>query len=184
MVSYAYGTDTVSFSGADPLITFGDHTFPVSWEIFSISNGKLQLMKMNKFQVRRIVDSSQNSAVFIEENSEVKVAEIFSFTPSGSIEANIALKNLGKQNETYLVAFSTETQKRATAVTGGYGDEITTNVGSQSDVSIIPASDTFLQVGDLQINWQQSMSIFHMGSIYQNGLSDLITVPLVLWSCS
>jgi len=146
-------------------------------EIFTVMNGKLQPMTMNKLEVRRIVNSYQNSAVLIEENSAVKVAEIFSFTPSGSIDANIAVKNLEKQKETYLVSFSVAAHKQANAIIGGYGNEFTTNVGGPLDVSIIPASDTSLQVGNLSINWEQSMSIFHMGSIHQNGLSDLITIP-------
>ena len=93
-ITYKFGDQKVTFTGEHVIIKLGDHTYHVSWTIYKVNNSNLEKMHLSNISYRRIDSANQNSAILEANNSNIGVAEIFSF--GTAMDASIAVKNLMK----------------------------------------------------------------------------------------
>ena len=110
--SYSYYNEMVKFIGQNVFIGFGYNIYPVSWTLLkenyvSPKNGVVNpftaqintsspLIKQtfSHYYVKRISTGQQNSAIMVEWNSNIRIADIFTFL-NNSIDASISIKNIG-----------------------------------------------------------------------------------------
>lgn len=173
--NYKVGNDSLTFLGDNVNIGFHNSTGKISWKIYEIGNGKMKLEKLGNASIHKILNSGQNSAVKVMNNSNIQVAQIFSFYKD-TIDASIAISNLQDTNATFLVLFNVKTNhNRNMMVYGPHPVNIALNT---KGVSEIPSTDTAASTGNLAISWLNEMSLLHLnGTASTNMLSNQLTVP-------
>ncbi|MHB8372201.1 MAG: hypothetical protein ACYDBI_05780 [Thermoplasmataceae archaeon] len=188
--SYSYYNEMVRFVGQNVFVGFGYNIYPVSWTIFKenllpqnspnvnpfVSGGNtskpLTAESFTHYYVKRISNGKQNSAIMVEWNSNMRIAEIFTFQ-TGAIDASIAMKNLGNASG-YMTAFSISTKHHNNASINGLNPV----AGSSNNGNIvIPGNDYQAYLGNLSVNWQSESSTFNLGIINTKGSRDLMTLP-------
>ena len=188
--SYSYYNEMVKFIGQNVFIGFGYNIYPVSWTLLkenyvSPKNGVVNpftaqintsspLIKQtfSHYYVKRISTGQQNSAIMVEWNSNIRIAEIFTFL-NNSIDASISIKNIGVSS-LYMSVFSISTNHHAHASVNGLSPEA---VNSTNGNIIIPGNDNQVFIGHVSINWGSESSIFSIGAIQNSGGRDILTLP-------
>ncbi len=188
--SYSYYNEMVKFVGQNAFVGFGYNIYPVSWTIFKenllpqnspnvnpfVSGGNaskpLTVESFTHYYVRRISNGNQNSAIMVEWNSNMRVAEIFTFQ-TGAIDASIAMKNLGNASG-YMTTFSISTKHHNNASINGL-NPVAGN--SKNGDIVIPGNDYQAYLGNLSVNWQSESSTFNLGIIKTTSSRDLMTLP-------
>ncbi|QRF75151.1 hypothetical protein Thermo_00644 [Thermoplasmatales archaeon] len=170
---YQVGNEKVIFEGDQSFIAFGNSSEKVSWIVEKFTPGGLITEHLTHFRVRRIVNAYQNSAVLIENNSQIRIAEIYSFH-NGMISASAALKNLGTSNSSYVVVFSIMTRHSGDVIVNGLHPLTRDgfNVGSPS--MFVPVGDSSISEGNFHISWQNEASIFSQGLLTTDGGNNLL----------
>jgi hypothetical protein len=179
-VTYDFGGQKVTFTGDHVTISMGDHSYHVSWRVYMVTGTHLKQMHLTNISYRRIDTKYQNSAILRENNSYISLAEIFTF--GTAMDASIALKNLMKANETYEIAFHmvSENHHSKFQLNGNYPMMDSLNENSmipETGDAMIPSGDWSLTMGHVKVNWQDEMSIFHIGSVSTNPLSSSLILP-------
>ncbi|MHB1492495.1 MAG: hypothetical protein ACYCR7_03665 [Thermoplasmataceae archaeon] len=188
--SYSYYNEMVKFVGQNAFVGFGYNIYPVSWTIFKenllpqnspnvnpfVSGGNaskpLTVESFTHYYVKRISNGNQNSAIMVEWNSNMRIAEIFTFQ-TGAIDASIAMKNLGNASG-YMTAFSVSTKHHNNASINGL-NPVAGN--SKNGDIVIPGNDYQAYLGNLSVNWQSESSTFNLGIIKTTSSRDLMTLP-------
>ena len=172
---YQEGNEKVIFDGKQIFIGFGNRTEKVQWRIISIGSNGIHILHFQKGSVNRIKNGEQNSAVFNEENSLVKVAEIFSFHRH-SLDASIAIKNLAHTNVSYEAIFSLASHQNKFISFKGFGISKSVEL-SNYQMSNIPGSAWAATMGNLQVNWAGETSLLQMGTVARNNSLDSLSLP-------
>ena len=172
---YGSGNESLTFSGNSVHIRFHNSSGMFSWKIYEISNGKLKLEKLRDASIHRILSSDQNSVVKVMNNSNIQVAQIFSFY-NNAIDASVAIHNLQDTNSTFLVLFNVITNNNGNLMLyGPRSGKITLN---NQNVGTIPSIDTAASTENLAISWSAETSLLHLnGTVSTNMFSNKITVP-------
>jgi hypothetical protein len=179
-VTYNFGGQKVAFTGDHVTISMGHHSYHVSWRVYMVTGAHLKQMHLTNISYRRIDTKYQNSAILRENNSYISLAEIFTF--GTAMDASIALKNLMKANETYEIAFHmvSENHHSKFQLNGNYPmmDSLNENsMNPETGDAMIPSGDWSMTMGHVKVNWQDEMSIFHVGSVSTNPLSSSLILP-------
>jgi len=179
-VTYNFGGQKVTFTGDHVTISMGHHSYHVSWRVYMVTGAHLKQMHLTNISYRRIDTKYQNSAILRENNSYISLAEIFTF--GTAMDASIAVKNLMKVNETYEIAFHmvSENHHSKFQLNGNYPMMDSLNENSmipETGDAMIPSGDWSLTMGHVKVNWQDEMSIFHVGSVSTNPLSSSLILP-------
>ena len=170
----------MTFTGDHATVTIGDHRYHVTWTVYMINNSHFEKMYLSNTSYTLIHTSYQNSAILKANNSFVRVAEIFSF--GSAIDASIAVKNLMKGNETYEVVFDMVSENHHSFITmNGYEPEMG-SISHGSPISgtgyaMIPSGDWSVSMGHVNVNWQNEMSIFQVGTVATNPDSSSVNLP-------
>ena len=188
--SYSYYNEMVRFVGQNAFIGFGYNIYPVSWTLLRENqipskngvvnpftaplNTSAPLIKQTftHYYVKRISTGLQNSAIMVEWNSNLRIAEIFTFL-NNSIDASISIKNIGVSS-VYMSAFSISTRHHVHASVNGLSPE---SVNSSNGNILIPGNDNQVFIGHISINWGSESSIFNIGAIQNSGAGDILTLP-------
>ena len=170
----------MAFSSDHAVITMGDHSYHVSWTVYMINNAHLKKMHLTNISYGRIDSKYQNSAILRENNSYISLAEIFSF--GTAMDASIAVKNLMKVNETYEIMFHLKSgNHHSTFSMNGFDSETgSLTHGSAlpgTGYAMIPSGDWSINMGDVNVNWQNEMSIFHVGTVATDPVSSSVNLP-------
>ncbi|MHB1650734.1 MAG: hypothetical protein ACYCTX_10580, partial [Thermoplasmataceae archaeon] len=179
-VTYVFGDQRVAFSSDHAVITMGDHSYHVSWTVYMINNAHLKKMHLTNISYGRIDSKYQNSAILRENNSYISLAEIFSF--GTAMDASIAVKNLMKVNETYEIMFHLKSGNHHSTFSMNGNDPQTGSITSGSALpgtgyAMIPSGDWSINMGHVNVNWQNEMSIFHVGSVATDPVSSSVNLP-------
>ncbi len=172
---YQVGNEKVVFDGKQIFVGFGNRTEKVQWRILSIDSNVIHILHFQKGSVNRIKNGAQNSAVFIEENSLVKVAEIFTFHRH-SLDASIAIKNLAHNNMSFEAIFSLASHQNKFISFKGFGISKSVEL-SNYQMSNIPGSAWAATMGNLQVNWAGETSLLQMGTVARNNSMDSLSLP-------
>ncbi len=176
---YHYGNEKVIFHGNHAYIGFNKNIYRVKWNVMMVNKSGLSSMNFSAYKINRIKNNYQNSAVMISSNSMVKVAEIFTFK-KGAIDASIAIKNLNKENTTYIVVFELETKHHSIAyLHGNNAVKLNMHGSSNSNVinRLIPSGNSGLSMGHIQIGWQSDIPLFHLGVLSTNSMETKASLP-------
>ena len=170
----------MAFSSDHAVITMGDHSYHVSWTVYMINNAHLKKMHLTNISYERIDSKYQNSAILRENNSYISLAEIFSF--GTAMDASIAVKNLMKVNETYEIMFHLKSGNHHSTFSMNGNDPQTGSITSGSALpgtgyAMIPSGDWSINMGHVNVNWQNEMSIFHVGSVATDTVSSSVNLP-------
>ncbi|MHB8358712.1 MAG: hypothetical protein ACYDCP_04330 [Thermoplasmataceae archaeon] len=170
----------MAFSSDHAVITMGDHSYHVSWTVYMINNTHLKKMHLTNISYERIDSKYQNSAILRENNSYISLAEIFSF--GTAMDASIAVKNLMKVNETYEIMFHLKSGNHHSTFSMNGNDPQTGSITSGSALpgtgyAMIPSGDWSINMGHVNVNWQNEMSIFHVGSVATDTVSSSVNLP-------
>ncbi len=198
-VVYQYGGETVKFSGMNAYVGFGSNLYPVTWKVFQISpeistnvrgliltgasSSPIAQETFSTYSYNRILSADQNSAVLLMRNSNMRIAEIFSFSSHG-IDASLSFTNLNNTNQSFSVVFSLQQKHDDSSMFGG--DKFINLVhgtGIPDSLFAIPDSSSFAQQGNLSLSWQNEMGIYHGGLVYAGTnslLTDISFGPLTL----
>ncbi len=181
---YQVGNEKVIFNGKQVFISFGNSSEKVSWIIEKMTPSGLRTEHLAHFRVKRIVNAYQNSAVLIENNSQVRIAEIYSFSHD-SIDASIAVKNLNPRNATYVVTFVVVTNHRDHVSTIGYsGGSINLPMSPNTVFAPISPQSWIYSDRHILISWQNEMALFHSGILMSNTRNNIISLPFGPFSLS
>ena len=184
---YSYGNDIVSFSGQNSAIGLGPHVYPISWSVFRVNslqyypaaNGNsynpLKSEKFTHYRYSRIENAVQNSAIMVRWNSNVRVAEIFSFLGNG-IDASIAIENLNTSGQ-FIGTFSMGMKHHDFATVSGFSPYGAHSSRGESASFIIPSHDYTVYAGNVSVSWQNEASIFYAGMLTETPGSGSIALP-------
>ena len=174
---YQVGNEKVIFNGKQVFISFGNSSEKVSWIIEKMTPSGLRTEHLAHFRVKRIVNANQNSAVLIENNSQVRAAEIYSFSHD-SIDASIAVKNLNPRNATYVVTFVVVTNHRDHVSTFGFsGGSISLPITQKTVFVPINSRSWIYSDQNILISWKNEMAIFHSGILMSDTRNNVVSLP-------
>lgn len=178
--TYEFGSQRVTFTGDHVTISFGKHTYDVSWTVYMANHSHMKKMNLSNISYSRIHNKYQNSAIMRVSNSYVKVAEIFSF--GTAIHASIAIKNLLKSKATFEVVFYMKSGNHSALVSMNGYDPIRAAIPHGSSLLdrgslMIPSKDWSLSMCHIGINWRNEASLFHAGLVSSNQDSSSIALP-------
>lgn len=171
------GNEKIFFKGNQSFIAFGNSADKVAWSIEQITPNGFKTEHLTDSRITRITNAVQNSAALIESNSQIRIAEIYSFYP-GYIDASIAIKNLNTHNATYIATFVVTTNHRDQVSTFGFsGGSI--NLPTSQKTVFVPISSQSWIYGDhnIQISWKSEMSLFHAGILMSDTRNNVISLP-------
>ena len=179
-MTYDFGGQKVTFSGDHVTITMGDHSYHVSWTVYMISNSSLREMHLKNTSYSRIDTPYQNSAILTANNSYIKIAEIF--TVGTAMDASIAGKNLMNGNETYEIMFEMKSPTHHSMFYMNGFDPASGSITHGSSFpgtgyAMIPSHDWSVTMGHVNVNWQNEMSIFHVGTVATDPDSSSVNLP-------
>ena len=179
-MTYDYGGQQVTFTGDHVTIAMGDHTYHVSWTVYMVSNSGLREMHLKNISYSRIDTPYQNSAILTANNSYIRIAEIFTF--GTAMDASIAVKNLMKGNETYEIMFEMRSSNHHSMFYINGFDPASGSMTHETSFpgtgyAMIPSDDWSLTMGHVNVNWQNEMSIFHVGTVATDPDSSSVTLP-------
>jgi hypothetical protein len=174
---YQVGREKVIFKGNQAFIAFGNSLGKVSWTIEKMTQSGLKAERLAHFRIKRIVNAYQNSAVLIENNSQVRIAEIYSFN-QGSIDASIAVKNLNLHNATYVATFVVVTNHREHVSTFGFsGRSISLPISQKTVFAPISSRSWIYRDQNIQISWKNEMALFHSGILMSDTKNNIVSLP-------
>ncbi len=179
-MTYDYGGQQVTFTGDHVTIAMRDHTYHVSWTVYMVSNSGLREMHLKNISYSRIDTPYQNSAILTSNNSYIRIAEIFTF--GNAMDASIAVKNLMKGNETYEIMFEMRSSNHHSMFYINGFDPASGSMTHETSFpgtgyAMIPSDDWSLTMGHVNVNWQNEMSIFHVGTVATDPDSSSVTLP-------
>ncbi len=191
-VTYSSGNEFVQFSGSHAYVGFGTHVYPVTWSVVKVGDPQYTAAAsggtgthaetFSHHSSKRIHNRYQDSAVLLMNNSEVRIAEIYSFLPDG-IDASIAVENVGNASGQFLVAFALKTHyQQAAEVNGFYPGTIHTSRGMENAAMPINTNDWSLSTGNVSVDWKSESSIFHAGILAQSLYSNSNVIDLAFGS--
>ncbi len=190
-VTYRWQGESVSFNGNNVVIGFGNHLYPVSWTVtklsppsgntvspmVSLSIPSINEVNMTHYSYKRIFNSYQNSAVLTESGNGIRVAEIYSFLNNG-IDASISIENMGNTSGMYAGTFVLQAHAHKHASLFGYNPKaISQSIHSNTRGYMINSNQWEICQGNISVNWQQEISIFHLGTLVSNRLGSAISLP-------
>ena len=145
----------------------------MNWIVERISAKGLRVVHFTHFSVKRISNAYQDSAVLIENNSQVSIAEIFSFYNS-MIDASAAIQNLGSVNSSFMVLFSIMTGHTGNVMVNGLHPLTTHSFSAVNPALPVPTGDSSIDEGNFHVSWRNEASIFSQGLLSTNGNSNLL----------
>ena len=169
---YQVGNEMVIINGENTYISFGNGTQEVKWIVELVTSQGIKPVHFTHHSVRRITDSSQNSVVLILNNSQIRVAEVYSFY-QGMIDVSAAIQNLVSNNLTVLVGFSLITPHTDDVIANGYSFKTVDNFKNGHTPVMLPSNDWSIDEGNFQITWGNEMSIFNSGMLSTNGANNM-----------
>jgi hypothetical protein len=175
-VTYTYDGITISMTGSNTVITMDGQSYGVNWEIFMV-NGSSELPEaMHVVSMYIVNDTYQNSAIMVLRNSQVQVAEIFSFS-SGSVDANMAVQNLLNTTAVYFAVYDMSTNHQSHAYTYGTSTGSYSFPASISSINAIPGNSWGFGDQYATVSWRNDMSLYAGGIMESTQSKDIISVP-------
>jgi hypothetical protein len=186
-VIYSSGSSEVMFNGNNVELGLAGNIYPVAWNIFKVNRQSyspydgeststpLQYENLTHYKYSRVVNLYQNSAVMIKWNSNLKIAEIYSFV-NGSIDASIAIENLNSSGN-FIGDFSMSMKHSEYATLTGlspFGSHFSRGKAQSVD---IPSNDFAMYASNVSISWRGEASIFHTGILTETPSSGVISLP-------
>ena len=189
-VMYTWGGESVQFNGNSVIIGFGNHLYPVSWTVSQISQSSsgsfspfitttpsINKVNMTHYSYRRIFNSYQNSAVLTEWGKGMRIAEIYTFMNNG-IDASIAMENTGNVSGTFAGTFVLQAHSHKHANLFGYDPKgIIQTLHQNTQGYTINSNQWEFCQGNISVNWQQDISIFHLGTLVSNKHGSAVSLP-------
>ncbi len=189
-VMYTWGGESVQFNGNSVIIGFGNHLYPVSWTVSQISQSSsgsfspfitttpsINKVNMTHYSYRRIFNSYQNSAVLTEWGKGMRIAEIYTFMNNG-IDASIAMENTGNVSRTFAGTFVLQAHSHKYANLFGYDPKgIKQTLDQNTNGYTINSNQWEFCQGNISVNWQQDISIFHLGTLVSNKHGSAVSLP-------
>jgi len=158
------------------LITMEGQSYNVNWKIYWI-NGTSEVPEVTQVVSMRVVnDTYQNSVVMLLRNSQVQVAEIFSFS-SGSVDASIAVQNLLNTTSVYYAVYEMSTNHQSRAYTYGTGTATYRFPVSFSTIDAMPGGSWGFGDQYSTVSWKGDMGLYSGGVMESTQSNTIISVP-------
>jgi hypothetical protein len=141
-------------------------SYGVNWIVDLMGSNGPHVMSFSNISYNRINNSMQNSVVLMENNSMLKVAEIFSFV-GGGVDSTIAIQNLMGSSVTIEAVFTMKSALIGTVQLSGIGSSVTSSLSRNSPV-LVDSHYQSMVLDHADINWQSEMSLFGTGLVTQS----------------
>jgi len=174
-LSYTYNGITISMTGTNTLITMEGQSYNVNWDVTVLGSSGPQFMAFSNVSYSRINNTMQNSVVMLENNSLLKVAEVFSFSGNG-VDASIAIKNLQGSDATIEAMFTMTTSLVSSVQLNGFFSSTKSSLSSVYPV-VINSRYLSMDLGQVNVNWQNEGGIFGAGVVAKTGTNTVTALP-------
>ncbi len=176
---YTYGNDVVLITGNQVYVGFGNQLYPVTWVVDNVNGSPVTKESVSHLKLIRIDNTRQNSVVLIQNNSYVKLTEIFSFL-NDEIDSSLAITNINHSSGTYAVVFSMDFSNIPTYELGGYSPATVHSYLSSftgSNDYLIPSSDYSMGTQGVHVSWQNELSLFKNGILSVSSSNGRLILP-------
>lgn len=172
---YHVGKEKIVIDGKNTYFSFGNGTHEVKWVFEQLTAQGTQILHLSHYSQARIVNSQQNSVVLTANNSNIKVAEIFSFY-QGMIDASVAIENNGVQNVTLIAGFTIMTPHSDKIIANGYNTRTVSNFSNGHSPVLFSPNYWSIDEGNFQVSWRNEMSLLKSGIVSTNGVNNMMNI--------
>ena len=176
---YSFGNEKIIFNGKNVQISFGSRMYRITWKIYEVNGSDLNLIHFKNYSYKRIYNINQNTGALLENNTKLKVAQVYAFGPS--IDASIAIKNLEMKNVTYEVMFEIQTGSHKNVVINGFNPQSKSYAVNNQFAGVaflqIPSTDWSVSMGRISINWLNELALFQGGAIAASSSYNRVGLP-------